>query len=179
MDGIYAAHEKKIFDALNSPDHDTSICDRKKLSAFVHLFLMVVAFALGHSQLSESPSRGIESHDGKAGLQDVVAITASAQTTPRSSSQWPQLVDITGSTGIKFEHLSSPEQKYIVESMSGGGALIYYDRDGWADIYFTNAPSGGMALAGKKARSALYPQNNYSTLTHLTHQNRGGYSPLA
>jgi hypothetical protein len=31
--------------------------------------------------------------------------------------------------------------KYIVESMSGGVALIDYDRDGWPDIYFTNAPS--------------------------------------
>ena len=175
MDGIYAAHEKKIFDALNSPDHDTSICDRKKLSAFVHLFLMVVAFALAHSQLSESPSRGIESHDGKAGLQDVVAITASAQTTPQSSSQWPQLVDITASTGIKFEHLSSPEQKYIVESMSGGVALIDYDRDGWPDIYFTNAQSVEMALAGKKARSALYHNNHDGTFTDVTDKAGVGY----
>src|SRR5437667_11819629 len=98
MDGIYAAHEKKIFDALNSPDHDTSICDRKKLSAFVHLFLMVVAFALAHSQLSESPSRGIESHDGKAGLQDVVAITASAHTTTQSTSQCTQFVEQNDAT---------------------------------------------------------------------------------
>src|SRR5690348_14052101 len=58
----------------------------------------------------------------------------------------PQLVDITASTGIHFEHLSSPEQKYIVESMSGGVALIDYDGDGWPDIYFTNAPSVSMAI---------------------------------
>src|ERR1039458_5854599 len=31
---------------------------------------------------------------------------------------YPQLVDITYSTGIKFEHLSSPEAKFIAESMS-------------------------------------------------------------
>jgi hypothetical protein len=42
----------------------------------------------------------------------------------------PQLVDITDSTGVKFDQLSNPEQKYIVESMSGGVALIDYDRDG-------------------------------------------------
>jgi len=71
----------------------------------------------------------------------------------------PELVDITDSTGIKFNHLSSPEQKYIVESMSGGVALIDYDRDGWPDIFFTNAQSVEMALAGKKARSALYHNN--------------------
>jgi hypothetical protein len=66
----------------------------------------------------------------------------------------PQLVDTTDSTGIKFDHLSSPEQKYIVESMSGGVALIDYDRDGWPDLYFTNAQSVEMALTGKKSRSA-------------------------
>ncbi|MGH9528552.1 MAG: hypothetical protein ACRD2S_01390, partial [Terriglobales bacterium] len=44
--------------------------------------------------------------------------------TPQPPAELPQLVDITASTGIKFEHLSSPEQKFIVESMSGGVALI-------------------------------------------------------
>ena len=79
----------------------------------------------------------------------------------------PQLVDITASTGIDFDHLSSPEQKYIVESMSGGVALIDYDRDGWPDIYFTNAQSVEMALAGKKARSALYHNNHDGTFTDV------------
>ncbi len=80
----------------------------------------------------------------------------------------PQLVDVTASTGIKFEHLSSSDQKYIVESMSGGVALIDYDGDGWLDIYFTNAPSVAMALAGKKAKSALYHNNHDGTFTDVT-----------
>jgi len=87
----------------------------------------------------------------------------------------PQLVDITGSTGIKFDHLSSPEQKYIVESMSGGVALIDYDRDGWPDIYFTNAQSVEMALAGKKSRSALYHNNHDGTFTDVTDKAGVGY----
>jgi len=37
--------------------------------------------------------------------------------------------------------------------MSGGVALIDYDRDGYPDIYFTNAQNVEMALAGKKARA--------------------------
>ena len=65
--------------------------------------------------------------------------------------QLPQLKDITDSTGIKFDHLSSPGQKYIVESMSGGVALIDYDCDGWPDIYFTNAESVDTALAAFSA----------------------------
>ena len=87
----------------------------------------------------------------------------------------PQLVDITASTGIKFDHLSSPQQKYIVESMSGGVALIDYDRDGWPDIYFTNAESVDMALAGKKARSALYHNNHDGTFTDVTDKAGVGY----
>src|ERR1700746_3269389 len=77
----------------------------------------------------------------------------------------PQLVDITRSTKIQFNHLSSPAKKYIVESMSGGVALIDYDRDGWPDIYFTNAPGIDMALAGRKARSALFHNNHDGTFT--------------
>ena len=84
--------------------------------------------------------------------------------------QYPELVDITASTGITFRHLSSPDQKYIVESMSGGVALIDYDRDGWVDIYFTNAQSVEMALQGRKARSALYHNNRDGTFTDVSDQ---------
>jgi enediyne biosynthesis protein E4 len=87
---------------------------------------------------------------------------------PLSNPQIPQLVDITRSTKIQFDHLSSPAKKYIVESMSGGVALIDYDRDGWPDIYFTNAPGIDMALAGRKARSALFHNNHDGTFTDVT-----------
>ncbi len=80
----------------------------------------------------------------------------------------PQLVDITASTHIHFTHLSSPEAKYIVESMSGGVALIDFDHDGWPDIFFTNAPSVAMAKGGKAARSALYRNNHDGTFTDVT-----------
>jgi hypothetical protein len=91
----------------------------------------------------------------------------------------PQLVDITDSTGIKFEHLSSSDKKYIVESMSGGVALIDYDRDGLPDIYFTNAPTVDMAVAGKKARSALYHNNGDGTFTDVTDKAGVGYPCFA
>src|SRR5580704_17913295 len=82
--------------------------------------------------------------------------------------QIPQLIDITRSTKIKFDHLSSPAKRYIVESMSGGVALIDYDRDGWPDIYFTNVPGIDMALAGRKARSSLYHNKHDGTFTDVT-----------
>jgi enediyne biosynthesis protein E4 len=96
-----------------------------------------------------------------------------------SSGQLPQLVDITDATGIKFEHVSSSDKKYIVESMAGGVALIDYDRDGFPDIYFTNAPTVHMALAGKKARGALYHNNRDGTFTDVTEKAGVGYPCFA
>ena len=91
------------------------------------------------------------------------------------SRNYPELVDITAATGIEFEHLSSSDQRYIVESMCGGVALIDYDGDGWPDIYFTNAPNVKMALQGKKARSALYRNNHDGTFTDVTEKAGVGY----
>jgi len=91
------------------------------------------------------------------------------------TQNYPELVDITASTGIHFEHLSSPEQKFIVESMSAGVALIDYDRDGWPDIYFTNAQTVETALKGKKSRSALFHNNHDGTFTDVTDKAGVGY----
>jgi hypothetical protein len=110
-------------------------------------------------------------------LSPLVTLPAVAQkaAAPALALRAPQLVDITASTGIRFEHLSNPELKYIVESMGGGVALLDYDGDGWLDIYFTNAPSVAMALEGKKARSALYHNNHDGTFTDVTDKAGVGY----
>src|SRR5437868_570673 len=80
----------------------------------------------------------------------------------------PQFEDITAKTGVTFQHISSPDKKFIVESMSGGVLLLDYDRDGWLDIYFTNAPTVDMALKSQKARGALYHNNHDGTFTDVT-----------
>src|SRR5579863_5454356 len=80
----------------------------------------------------------------------------------------PQLEDITDKAGIRFQHNFSPEAHSILESMAGGVLLLDYDRDGWLDIYFTNAPIVEEALQGKKARSALYHNNHDGTFTDVT-----------
>ena len=105
-----------------------------------------------------------------ASTQKEMLVVESSAATPL-----PKLVDITSSTRIHFEHLSSPEQKYIVESMGGGVALIDYDGDGWLDIYFTNARSVDMALAGRMARSVLYRNNHDGTFTDVTDKAGIGY----
>src|SRR5579864_3737331 len=169
----------------DSEGAEKSGCVFAKLQGFMKLSPRTVTYAAlavilaclpDFSPLSLNHQRKSDLPDGESGLLIMAANrTGELRSASGTSAQWPQLVDITASTGIKFEHLSSPEQKYIVESMSGGVALIDYDRDGWPDIYFTNAQSVEMALTGKKARSALFHNNHDGTFTDVTERAGVGY----
>src|ERR1700733_6150795 len=75
----------------------------------------------------------------------------------------PQLQDVTAKAGIAFSHTSSKDKKFIYESMTGGVVIFDYDRDGWPDIYFTNAPTVDMAKAGQTALGVLYHKNHNGT----------------
>jgi hypothetical protein len=91
-----------------------------------------------------------------------------AKATKCSGRPIPQLEDVTAAAGITFKHTSDPSKKYIVESMSGGVILIDYDRDGWPDIYFTNAPTVQMAIKGEKSLGVLYHNNHDGTFSDVT-----------
>jgi len=79
-----------------------------------------------------------------------------------------QFVDITKQAGITFEHVSSPEKRYIVESMSGGVALLDYDNDGLLDIYFVNSLTVDLLKTNGKSKSFLYHNNGDGTFTDVT-----------
>jgi len=91
-----------------------------------------------------------------------------AKFTKCSGRPIPQLEDVTAKTGINFTHTADPSKKYIVESMSGGVILFDYDRDGWPDIYFTNAPTVDMAIKGEASLGVLYHNNHDGTFTDVT-----------
>ena len=76
--------------------------------------------------------------------------------------------DITEKAGVTFKHVSSPEKKYIVESMSGGLALIDYDYDGYPDIYFVNSLTVDLVKSKGKTKSTLYHNNGDGTFTDVT-----------
>jgi enediyne biosynthesis protein E4 len=129
-----------------------------------HFCALVLIFVFTPRCIAQTPS---PSAQPTLTQQQMTSMIAEKQSSA-GVSNYPELVDITSSTGIQFEHFSSPEQKFIVESMSGGVALIDYDRDGWPDIYFTNAQSVEMAQHGQKARSVLYHNNHDGTFTDVT-----------
>ncbi|MEO1082673.1 MAG: VCBS repeat-containing protein, partial [Acidobacteriota bacterium] len=64
--------------------------------------------------------------------------------------------DVTKAAGIAFEHRSAPEKKYILESMSGGVAVLDVDLDGNLDLYFVNSLTVETAKQPETAPSALY-----------------------
>jgi enediyne biosynthesis protein E4 len=98
----------------------------------------------------------------------VLSMGAHAQSHACAERPVPHLVDVTAAAGIRFRHTSSPDKIHIPDVMSGGVVLIDYDRDGWPDVYFTDAPTVAMAIAGKTARGALYHNNRNGTFTDVT-----------
>ncbi len=64
--------------------------------------------------------------------------------------------DIANSAGVDFAHFSAPEKKYILESMSGGVALLDFNQDDLLDIYLVNSLTVERAGDPTAASSALY-----------------------
>ena len=59
---------------------------------------------------------------------------AAGQTNPA-----PVFADITSSSNVTFLNAASHTwQKYLLESMVGGVAMLDYDQDGYLDLYFVN-----------------------------------------
>ena len=123
-------------------------------SSFLGL-LIIGAFVLPHEIFAQGMSQGAPP-------------PASAKAIKCKDRPIPQFEDITEKAGIHFSHNFSVEARYIIESMGAGVLLLDYDRDGWLDIYFTNAPTVEEALKGQKARGALYHNNHDGTFTDVT-----------
>jgi hypothetical protein len=79
-----------------------------------------------------------------------------------------RFTDVTEQAGITFKHVSTPEKRYIVESMSGGVALLDYDNDGYLDIYFVNSLTVDLLKSKGKTVSALYRNRGDGTFADVT-----------
>ena len=78
--------------------------------------------------------------------------------------------DVTVTAGLsKWKHVSGDGNRYILEAVGSGVALLDYDNDGWLDIYLPNG-STLPALEGKKEapRAALFRNNRDGTFTDVT-----------
>jgi hypothetical protein len=81
-----------------------------------------------------------------------------------------QFHDVSRQLGIHWKHTNgATRDKYMIESMGGGGAFLDYDRDGRLDIFLVD--SGCHKFSRPSCHSqgnALYHQNADGTFTDVT-----------
>jgi hypothetical protein len=71
----------------------------------------------------------------------------------------PEFEDIAPKAGLTVPHISSPDKKYIVESMSGGIGLIDCDNDGNLDVVTVNGSTVERYRQGGDPMITLYHQD--------------------
>ncbi|MGC1961505.1 MAG: CRTAC1 family protein, partial [Candidatus Sulfotelmatobacter sp.] len=79
----------------------------------------------------------------------------------------PQFEDVAQKAGLTVSHISSPDKKYIVESMSGGVGLIDCDNDGKLDIITVNGSTVERYRQGGDLMITLYHQDTDSKSNEL------------
>ena len=94
---------------------------------------------------------------------------------PARAADTVTFTDVTKASGITFSHVSSPDKKYILESMSGGVALFDFDNDGLLDVYLVNSPTVASAGDARSARSELWRNRGDGTFADVTDKAGVGY----
>src|SRR5256885_7254803 len=106
-----------------------------------------------------------------------LSLLASAQT-PDPKLPLPQFKNVAKEAGLTVSHISTPEKKYIVESMSGGVGVIDCDNDGKLDIITVNGSTVERYRKGGDLLITLYHQDSDLKFTDITRQaglNRKGW----
>jgi enediyne biosynthesis protein E4 len=100
-------------------------------------------------------------------LASVAALQSKTPQQPAKSLPVPHFEDVAQSAGLTVSHISSPEKKYIVESMSGGVGLIDCDNDGKLDIITVNGSTVERYRKGGDLMITLYHQDSDSKTGEL------------
>jgi len=113
------------------------------------------------------------------------AVVVSLVVAPQAPASF---TDVTAATGIAFVHENSPTtNKYLIETMGGGVAVVDADNDGWLDVFFTNGaalldpmpPGATPVKSDPRFWNRLYRNNRNGTFTDVTekaHVAGTGYS---
>ena len=101
-------------------------------------------------------------------------LVPSAAVTPAEQAQKPPaaasvtFTDVTKQAGITWQHVTgaSPE-KYLIETMGGGGGFLDYNGDGRLDVFLVQSGCHKFSTNCKAGKNALYRQNPDGTFTDV------------
>src|ERR1700722_16377782 len=97
----------------------------------------------------------------------LVSRFASAQIIP-AETPLPRFEDVARQAGLTVPHISSPDKRYIVESMSCGVGLIHCDNRGRLDIIAVNGSTVDRYKQGGDPMITLYHQEDGFKFTDIT-----------
>src|SRR5580704_1672979 len=80
----------------------------------------------------------------------------------------PAFEDVSRRAGLTVSHITSPDQLYIMESMSGGVGFIDCDNDGKLDIVTANGSTVEHYRQGGDPMVTLYHQDAELKFTDIT-----------
>lgn len=96
--------------------------------------------------------------------------SSTAQTVPASRGL-PHFEDVGRQAGLTVSHISSPDKRYIIESVSGGIGLIDCDNDGKLDIVVVNGSTvDRYRKQGGDPMVTLYHQDGNLKFSDITQQ---------
>jgi enediyne biosynthesis protein E4 len=124
------------------------------MQVFASKLLLSVASGWLAAAISLAQAAPDKSHLGKS----VLSVSVNKQEAPRASPI-PRFEDVAQQAGLTVPHISSPDKKYIVESMSGGVGLIDCDNDGKLDIITVNGSTVERYKHGGDLLITLYHQD--------------------
>ncbi len=80
----------------------------------------------------------------------------------------PAFEDVTRKSGLTVPHQSSPDKRYVIESMSGGVGLFDCDNDGKLDVVTVNGSTVDRYREGGDPLVTLYRQEPDGTFKDIT-----------
>ena len=90
----------------------------------------------------------------------------------------PKFVDAAARLGLSHPHISSPEKRYVIESMSGGIGLFDCDSDGRLDIIMVNGSTVDRYRQGGDPLVTLWhqePDGHFKEITQAAGMTRKGW----